>query len=137
MARTGHQLRVRTAKAMADRSGGSSVKVATEKESGFGDRLRYMFDNSMSSGTPALIAWLLAATLLLIVVFSFILTITGLHQDGEKRGFLPNLFCNRLHALDPGTVGGDACTWPWLLTMLALTLGGLFIVSALIGVRSE
>ena len=52
MARTGQQLRVRTAKAMADRSGGSSVKVATEKKSGVGDRLRYMFDNSMSSGTP-------------------------------------------------------------------------------------
>ena len=86
MARTGHQLRVRTAKAMADRSGGSSVKVATEKKSGFGDRLRYMFDNSMSSCTPALIAWLTAATLLLIVVFAFILAITGVHQERDHRG---------------------------------------------------
>ena len=134
MARTGQQLRVRTAKAMADRSGGSSVKVATEKKSGFGDRLRYMFDNSMSSGTPALIAWLTAATLLLIVVFAFILAITGVHQEGEHRGFFPDLFYNLLHALDPGTVGGDTGTWSWKLAMLALTLGGLFIVSALIGV---
>ena len=62
MARTGQQLRVRTAKARAER-GGSNVKVATETRSGFGDRLRYMFDNSMPSGTPALIAWLTAATL--------------------------------------------------------------------------
>src|SRR4051812_17745134 len=134
MARTGHQLRVRTAKATADRSGGSSVKVATEKKSGFGDRLRYMFDNSMSSGTPALIAWLTAATLLLIVVFAFILAITGVHQEGDHRGFFPDLFYNLLHALDPGTVGGDTGTWSWKLAMLALTLGGLFIVSALIGV---
>jgi voltage-gated potassium channel Kch len=133
MARTGQQLRVRTAKAMAER-GGSNVKVATEKKSGFGDRLRYMFDNSMSSGTPALIAWLTAATLLLIVVFALILTIFGVHQEGTDRNFFEDLFYNLLHALDPGTVGGDSGTWTWLLTMLALTLGGLFIVSALIGV---
>jgi ion channel POLLUX/CASTOR len=133
MARTGQQLRVRTAKAMAERSGGN-VKVATEKKSGFGDRLRYMFDNSMSSGTPALIAWLTAATLLLIIVFSLILTLTGVHQEGDDRNFFEDLFYNLLHALDPGTVGGDTGTWAWLLTMLALTLCGLFIVSALIGV---
>ncbi len=136
MARTGQQLRVRTAKAMAD-SRGPSVKTATEKRSGLGDRLRYMFDNSMSSGTPALVAWLFAATLLLIVVFAFILTITGVHQEGEDRGFFSDLFYNLLHALDPGTVGGDTGSWSWKLTMLALTLGGLFIVSALIGVLAS
>jgi voltage-gated potassium channel Kch len=136
MARTGQQLRVRTAKAMAER-GGSSVKVATERKSGLGDRLRYMFDNSMSAGTPALIAWLMAATLLLIVVFAFILTVTGMGNEGTDHGFFADLFYNLLHALDPGTVGGDVGTWPWLLTMLALTLGGLFIVSALIGVLAS
>jgi len=137
MARTGQQLRVRTAKAMAERGGGSNVKVATEKKSGFGDRLRYMFDNSMSSGTPALIAWLTAATLLLIGIFALILTLTGVHQEGTDRNFFEDLFYNLLHALDPGTVGGDTGTWTWLLTMLALTLGGLFIVSALIGVLAS
>jgi voltage-gated potassium channel Kch len=136
MARTGQQLRVRTAKAMAANRG-ASVKVATERKSGLGDRLRYMFDNSMSSGTPALVAWLTAATLLLIVVFAFILTVTGLTQEGEDRNFFADLFYNLLHALDPGTVGGDTGSWGWKLTMLALTLGGLFIVSALIGVLAN
>lgn len=136
MARTGQQLRVRTAKAMAER-GAPSVKVATERRSGLGDRLRYRFDNSMSSGTPALIAWLSAATLLLIVVFAVILTATGMGQEGSDRNFFEDLFYNLLHALDPGTVGGDAGTWSYLLTMLALTLGGLFIVSALIGVLAN
>ncbi len=118
MARTGQQLRVRTAKAMAD-SGRPSVKTATEKKSGLGDRLRYMFDNSMSSGTPALVAWLIAATLLLIIVFSVILAITGMNNDGTDRGPIANLFYNLLHALDPGTVGGDSGSWAYLLTMLA------------------
>ena len=97
-----------------------------------------MFDNSMSSGTPALIAWLTAATLLLIVVFAVILTISGLRQRRRPtRGFFHELFYTLLHALDPGTIGGDAGSWPFLLTMLALTLGGLFIVSALIGVLAS
>jgi voltage-gated potassium channel Kch len=137
MARTGQQLRVRTAKAMAE-SSRPSVKTATEKKSGLGDRLRYMFDNSMSSGTPALIAWLFAATLLLIMVFAFILTVAGMGPEGsEDRGFFADLFYNLLHALDPGTIGGDEGTWRFKLTMLALTLGGLFIVSALIGVLAS
>ena len=135
MARTGQQLRVRTAKAMTENRG-PSVKTATEKRSGLGDRLRYMFDNSMSSGTPALIGWLTAATLLLIVFFAFIITVTGLGHD-QHRNFFEDLFYNLLHALDPGTVGGDTGSWAWLLTMLALTLGGLFIVSALIGVLAS
>jgi voltage-gated potassium channel Kch len=134
MARTGQQLRVRTAKAMSE-SGRPSVRTATEKRSGLGDRLRYMFDNSMSSGTPALIAWLTAATFLLIILFAFILTVTGLGPT--DRGFFPDLFYNLLHALDPGTIGGDVGSWTYLLTMLALTLGGLFIVSALIGVLAS
>ncbi|MBJ7359004.1 NAD-binding protein [Nocardioides sp.] len=115
-------------------SGRPSVKTATEKKSGLGDRLRYMFDNSMSAGTPALVAWLTAATLLLILLFAFILTVTGMGNDGTDRNFFEELFYNLLHALDPGTIGGDVGSWPFLLTMLGLTLGGLFIVSALIGV---
>jgi ion channel POLLUX/CASTOR len=136
MARTGQQLRVRTAKAMAQ-SARPSVKTATERKSGLGDRLRYMFDNSMSSGTPALVAWLTAATVLLIMLFAFILTVAGMGQEGTDRNFFEELFYNLLHALDPGTIGGDEGTWRFKLTMLALTLGGLFIVSALIGVLAN
>ncbi|UGS37971.1 NAD-binding protein [Capillimicrobium parvum] len=39
-----------------------------------------------------------------------------------------------MHALDPGTVAGDGGGWPFLAVMLAVTLGGLIVVSALIGV---
>ncbi len=137
MARTGQQLRVRTAKAMAANRG-PTLKTATEKKSGLGDRLRYMFDNSMSSGTPALVAWLFGATLLLILLFAAILTATGMKPEGAPdRGFLPNMYYNLLHALDPGTIGGDEGSWRLKLTFLALTLGGLFIVSALIGVLAN
>ena len=137
MARTGQQLRQRTAKATAQPKAVSAApnRVATTPRSSLGDRLRYRFDNSMSRGTPALIAWLCVATLVLILVFSLVVTIFRLRDDeGGEDGFFNELFYSLLHALDPGTIGGDVGSWRFLLTMLALTIGGLFIVSALIGV---
>jgi voltage-gated potassium channel Kch len=135
MARTGQQMRSRTAKAMADRSASSpTTRTARAPKSDLGDKLRYRFDNSMSRGTPALIAWLFAATLVLIVFFAFVVTVFQLPDEGNRHSFFGQMFYNLLHALDPGTIGGDEGRWRFLLTMLALTLGGLFIVSALIGV---
>ncbi|WP_309647728.1 CASTOR/POLLUX-related putative ion channel [Nocardioides sp.] len=135
MARTGQQMRMRTAKAMA--RGGSANRSANAPKSDLGDKLRYRFDNSMSRGTPALIAWLSVATLVLIVVFSVFVSLLGLRPeaDGVPDGFLHEMFYSLLHALDPGTIGGDdPSSWRFVLTMLALTIAGLFIVSALIGV---
>ena len=119
---------------MAQGTTGSRNPKAASAEHRFGDRLRYMFDNSMSRGTPALIAWLTVATVALILLFALILTVFDLGPAGEHGGFFDRLFGNLLHALDPGTIGGDTGPWRFLLTMLALTLAGLFIVSALIGV---
>lgn len=48
----------------------------------WGQRLRYAFDNMMSRGTPALIFWLAAATLALIVMFTIVFVIFGLAPEG-------------------------------------------------------
>ncbi len=125
-------MRMRTAKAMARNS--SLKRGANTQASDLGDQLRYRFDNSMSRGTPALIAWLTLTTVVLILVFSVIVTVFRLRDAGTDRGFWRELFDSLLHALDPGTIGGDDGRWRFLLTMLALTVAGLFIVSALIGV---
>ena len=39
-----------------------------------------------------------------------------------------------LRTLDSGTMGGDQGSWPFLFAMLAVTIGGIFVVSALIGI---
>ncbi len=135
MARTGQQLRVRTAKAMAANSR-TTVKATVERRSSLGDRLRYKFDNSMSSGTPALIGWLTIATIALITFFALVITLFRLREDGN-RGFFGEMYFALLHTLDPGTIGGDDGKWRFLLTLLVLTLAGLFIVSALIGVLAN
>src|SRR3954451_18592071 len=137
MARTGQQLRQRTAKAMAQPKGAAApagARPVREPRSSLGDRMRYRFDNSMSRGTPALIAWLSVATLVLILLFTVVVTALRLRRGGSD-GFFREMVQTLFHALDPGTVAGDADSpWRFLLTMLLLTIAGLFIVSALIGV---
>jgi voltage-gated potassium channel Kch len=100
------------------------------------ERARYRFDATMSRGSSALVGWLAVATLILIVVVSAVVLLLGLapKSDGHSPGVIRQLFNTLLHSLDPGTIAGDSGKWPFLVVMLVLTLAGLFIVSALIGV---
>jgi voltage-gated potassium channel Kch len=102
-----------------------------------GQRLRYAFDNTMARGTPALVGWLALVTLALIGVFTAVVLIADLAPDNRPgpKGAVGQAFESLLHALDPGTIAGDpGGHWPFLIAMLFITIGGLFVVSALIGV---
>jgi voltage-gated potassium channel Kch len=104
-----------------------------------GARLRYGFDNSMAKGTPALVGWLGLVTLVLVGLFATVVLLTGMApegENGEKPGVFRQLFNTLMHAMDPGTVAGDTGSGLFLVFMLVLTLAGLFVVSALIGVIS-
>jgi voltage-gated potassium channel Kch len=97
-------------------------------------RVRYWFDNTMSKGTPALIGWLgLASGVLIILVASLVSVVAP--GDARANGHWPGvLWRSLLRTLDPGTMGGDDGTGPYLALMLTATIGGIFIVSSLIGV---
>jgi voltage-gated potassium channel Kch len=97
-------------------------------------RLRYAFDNLMARGTPALVGWLALVTLVLIALFTAVVLIGDLAPRENHHGPVGQAFESLLHALDPGTIAEDNGKWPYLLVMLLVTLGGLFVVSALIGV---
>jgi voltage-gated potassium channel Kch len=127
VARTGLQMRRRTTQAIAGSQAPNRIRT------GNGGKLRYWFDSSMSRGTPALVMWLAAVTLVMIVAFTLFTLAFGLDKG---HGFIYQLFHSLLHGLDPGTIGGDSGSWRYLLTMLVLTIAGLFVVSALIGVIS-
>lgn len=100
-------------------------------------KLRYKFDNLMSKGTIALIGWLGLLSLLLVSIAAIILTITGFAQeDGSSLDFIEAAWGSLMRTLDPGTMGGDT-GWGFRLTMLGVTLGGIFIVSTLIGVLAS
>lgn len=98
------------------------------------DRVRYWFDRTMSKGTPALIGWLgLASGALVLVVATAAVAIAP--RDSADHGHWPGMvWRSLLRTLDPGTMGGDTGTAPFLALMLVSTIGGIFIVSSLIGV---
>src|SRR5687768_6719009 len=102
-------------------------------------RLRYAFDNYMSRGTIALIVGLFAVSLLIILTVTVIVIISGtLRESAETSGldFAELFWRSLLRTLDPGTMGGDTGSIPFVLSMLLVTLGGIFIVATLIGVIS-
>jgi voltage-gated potassium channel Kch len=101
----------------------------------FKDRLRYHFDNYMSRGTGALIGGLALASFLLILVAAITIVLVRLPKpdEGGGLGFGEALWQTMLHSIDTGTLAGDT-GWSQRLVMLFVTLGGIFILSALIGV---
>lgn len=105
--------------------------------SNFSKKMRYAFDNTMSKGPVALIIWLAIISILVIIVAAIVLMITGINQPEESGlSFLEAAWQSLMRTLDAGTMGGDA-GWGFRIIMLLVTIGGIFIVSTLIGVLSS
>lgn len=98
------------------------------------DRLRYWFDSTMDRGTPALIGWLALASVVLIAVTATLVVLFTDTDTERNGGWLGVAWMSLLRAMDPGTMGNDTGTPVFLGLMLLVTVGGIFIVSALIGV---
>lgn len=95
-------------------------------------KLRYWFDNMASRGTGAMIVMLFMATLALVTVVAAVVVASGLDPMG--RGFLGVAWASLMRTLDPGTMGEDQGSVFFLLSMLTVTIGGLFVVGTLIGI---
>ncbi len=106
---------------------------------GLAAQLRYAFDRSLSRGTIALVGWLAVVSLLVIVAFSLVVWAAGLAPDGEggPLGFVQIAWMSLMRTLDAGTMGGDQGSWGFLFSMFGVTLGGVFVVSAFIGVLTS
>ncbi|MCB9189399.1 MAG: NAD-binding protein [Flavobacteriales bacterium] len=101
-------------------------------------KLRYKFDNTMSRGPGALILWLAILTGVMIVIATIIVLIFSIFPDGDdsSMGVGETLWQTLMRAMDAGTVAGDA-GWGFRLIMFIVTLGGIFILSTLIGILSS
>ncbi len=109
-----------------------------ENQFTFKERLRYRFENTLSKGTISLIAWLGIFSILVMFIGGAFISVLGITQDPseEKLGFWEAFWQSLVRTLDSGTFGGDT-GWGFRLIMLFVTLGGVFIVSALIGVLNS
>jgi voltage-gated potassium channel Kch len=103
----------------------------------FKQRFGYWFDNMMARGTPAMIVLLALASFILIFVAGLVLFIFGIQPAGEgELGLGEAIWASLMRTLDPGTMGGDM-GMGFRGVMLAVTIGGIFIVSALISVLNS
>ena len=98
----------------------------------FKQRFQYWFDNYMSRGTGALIFALFVLSGLIIFAVAALVKITGSAPNDESVFQLA--WMSLLRTLDSGTMGGDTGSFFFLLMMLVVTFGGIFVVSALIGI---
>jgi hypothetical protein len=97
------------------------------------ERVRYRFDRMMTKGTPALVGWLGLFSVLLVAVVSILVIVLApdtAAQESTGRVWWLSL----LHTLDTAGLHEDRGGTAFLGLMLVATVGGIFIVSTLIGI---
>jgi voltage-gated potassium channel Kch len=103
------------------------------KKISLADRLRYAFDKTMTRGPIAVIAWLGMSVVILILLIASVVYLAGV---APEYGFSDLVWMSLMRTLDAGTMGGDQGPWAFLLAMLGVTAGGIFVMSTLIGLIS-
>ncbi len=97
-------------------------------------RFWYAFDGLLARGPLAQIGLLAAFAGTIILIGAGFLAAAGISPDGAKHWDFPEaLWMALAHAFDGGTMGNDPPDWPYRAVMFTITLVGLLIVSALIG----
>jgi len=103
------------------------------RKPGVRERLSYRFDRFMERGTVALILGLaVVAVLIILAVVLFVMLISG--PANPEDGPLDVAWAALMRTLDAGTMGGDDGNPLFLFAMLTVTLGGIFVISTLIGI---
>lgn len=102
------------------------------------EKIRYQFDNFMAKGTVALIGGLGLLSLTLIILIASFISLTGVRAAGSDSplNFWEAAWQSLMRTLDAGTMGGDE-GWGFRFVMFLVTLGGVFIISTLIGVLTS
>lgn len=110
-------------------------------------RLKYYFDNIMSKGSfaPIVLVFLISIITILIISLAIYLThsipvssdfqIQGL-KDKNNVSFLDIVWVTLLRTLDGGVIAEDPIDFSFLFFMFLSTIGGIFVLSLLIGIIS-
>jgi ion channel POLLUX/CASTOR len=100
---------------------------------GLRDRARYRFDNFMARGTSALILALAALSLVFVLIGGAAVVALALANGDTSYDFPEALWASLMRTMDAGGMGGDE-GWGFRAVMLVVTIAGIFIFSAFIGV---
>ena len=99
------------------------------------DKLRYRFENTLAAGPIAIIGWLAVVSLAIVFVAAIVVALFGIPSDpetGEKWGLVEAAWNLLMRTFDAGNMADDS-GWPLRIVTLLVTIGGIFIVSTLIG----
>ncbi len=97
-----------------------------------GDKFRYQVDLLFSRGTFTVVIALVIATFLIVVLAATALALFRL-RFGDSGTYGEGMWQAMLRVIDPGTMSGDS-GWGLRLLSLLVTLAGIFLASALIGI---
>ncbi len=101
------------------------------------EKLHYKLDNMFSRGTGVMIFWLGIFSLIIVLLAALMIVALNIAPPGETApGFLEAFWQSLMRTLDPGTMGDDL-GWGYRLVMLFVTIGGIFVISTLIGLISS
>lgn len=110
------------------------------KQPSMKEKIRYYFENTMSAGPAGVIKWLAIASLFMVLVLGLLILVFGIKSspepDTENLGFIEGAWQSLMATLDSGTMGGDE-GWPFRAVRFVATLGGIFVISILIGTISS
>ena len=109
-----------------------------QEKTSFREKFRYAVDNTFSKGTSALILWLGILSLIIIVVAGLVVSLLKIPvgDSGQPISFFEATWESLMRTLDAGTMGGDT-GWGFRFAMLLVTIGGVFVISTLIGVLTS
>ena len=100
------------------------------------DRVRYRFENTLSRGTIAIIGWLAVVSAIIVMLAAIALVLFAVRQDPNDSAtgltLSEGMWQSLMRTLDAGNLAGDQGGANRLI-MLLVTVGGIFIVSSLIG----
>jgi voltage-gated potassium channel Kch len=106
----------------------------------FGEKTRYYFENTMSAGPAGVIKWLAIFSLFMVLILGLLILVFGIKSspepDAENLGFIEGSWQSLMATLDSGTMGGDE-GWAFRSVRFIATLGGIFLISILIGTISS
>jgi hypothetical protein len=96
-------------------------------------RVRYRFDSALSGGPIVIAAWLGVVTFALGLAAAVLIYVFHLGYNGDDRtGVVEGMWQSLMRLLDPGTLANDS-GWALRFIGLMVTLSGIFLASALIG----
>ncbi|MEO6303008.1 MAG: potassium transporter TrkA, partial [Bacteroidia bacterium] len=106
----------------------------------FREKARYYFENTMSAGPSGVIKWLAIFSLFMVLILGLLILVFGIKSspepEAENLGFIEGAWQSLMATLDSGTMGGDE-GWSFRAVRFIATLGGIFLISILIGTISS